>query len=441
MTIFALSSGAGRSGIAVVRVSGPGAAGALVSLGGLNRVPAPRHATRVRLRSSAGETIDEALCLWFAAPHSFTGEDVAEFHVHGGGAVVARLLRELSQVPELRHAEAGEFTRRAFENGKLDLTQVEGLADLIDAETEAQRRQALRALDGDLGVLYGSWSKKLTRLLAHLESAFDFPDDVEHSGLHSAMVTEIRELAEEMEQHLDGYAASKLVREGIHVAIVGAPNVGKSSLFNCLAGRDAAIVAEEAGTTRDIIEIAVDLSGQRVWLADTAGLREAAGEVEREGVRRAIANAENADLRIAVYDAQNLSAPDKDFAGHVDDRTIVVANKIDLVGRRATQDVLSCGPILAVSAARGHGMDELRKELTRRITALAGYGGVPIIRERHREALADCTAALVRFGDGQSFELQAEDLRLALRALGRITGTVDVEDLLDVIFRDFCIGK
>ena len=440
MTIFALSSGAGRAGIAVIRVSGPAAGVALTALAGLRRPPPPRQAERVRLRSCAGETIDEALCLWFPAPNSFTGEDVVEFHVHGGGAVVARVLGELSTRPGLRLAEAGEFTRRAFDNGKLDLTQVEGLADLIDAETEAQRKQAQRALDGDMGELYGGWAKRLTRMLAHIETAIDFAEDTESSEIRSAMQSEIQALVDEIGRHLGGYGGAKLVREGIHVVIVGPPNVGKSSLFNRLAGRDAAIVAEQAGTTRDVVEAALDLGGQRVWLSDTAGVRVASGAVEREGVRRALSAGENADLRILVSDA-GCVAPKEVNGDGSDERTLAVANKIDLVGEPRGARVADGSAVWEVSALTGAGMNEFRAELERRIVRLGGYGGVPIIRDRHREGLAACASALGRCLGTREIELQAEDLRLALRSLGRITGSVDVEDLLDVIFRDFCIGK
>ena len=441
MTIFALSSGAGRAGIAIVRVSGPAAATAVTALAGLTEPPPPRHAARVRLRDSAGKTIDEALCLWFPAPHSFTGEDVGEFHVHGSGAVVSRLLEELGSFSGLRLAEAGAFTRRAFENGKLDLTQVEGLADLIDAETEAQRRQAQRALDGEAGALYRGWTTRLTRALAHVETAIDFPDDVPPGEFDRAMATETMGLGEQIKRHLEGYRGAELVRDGVHVAIVGPPNVGKSSIINRLSGRDAAIVAPEAGTTRDVVEVAIDVAGVRVWLADTAGLREAAAPVEQEGVRRARAAAENADVQLVVFDAQDLEASEIEAKGLVGDRAILVANKLDLLERERGPVRYLGQPIQWVSAWTGEGFDGLAQTLEDTVRGAAGYAGVPIIRERHLLELAECLAALERSDRSREIDLRAEDLRLALRSLGRITGTVDVENLLDVIFRDFCIGK
>lgn len=441
MTIFALSSGSGRAGIAVIRVSGPAAGGALRALSGMPANPPARHAARVRLRGAGGETIDEALALWFPAPASFTGEDVAELHVHGGGAVVARVLEELSALPGLRPAGAGEFTRRAFANGKLDLTQVEGLADLIEAETEAQRRQAQRALDGEVGRLYIAWSERLKTILAHVESAIDFPEDVEADEVMSAMQNIISRLSGEIEEHMAGYNAAELVRGGVHIAIVGAPNVGKSSLLNRLAGRDAAIVSQQPGTTRDVVEVAWNLGGFRIWLADTAGLREASGEVEREGVRRARARAAAADLVIAVVDAQAGVAESTMPLEFLGSRSLVVVNKMDLVAELPA-GFASCGtPLYEVSARTGRGFAGLRRALYERVAELSGVAGAPIIRERYRDGLVQCVEALGRATRVEGQELQAEDLRLALRSLGRITGRVDVEDLLDVIFRDFCIGK
>lgn len=436
-TIYALSSAAGRAGVAVIRVSGPAAADAVGALSG--RRPGPARAAELRLLSAeGGEPLDHALLLWFAGPASFTGEDVAEFHVHGGRAVVVGVLAALARVPGLRLAEAGEFTRRAFENGKLDLTAAEGLADLIDAETSAQRRQALRQMEGALGGLYEGWRGRLMRLLAHVEAEIDFPEEELPGDLLARLGPEIAALRGEIEAHLDDGGRGERLRDGVEVAIVGPPNVGKSSLLNRLARREAAIVADEAGTTRDVLEVRLDLGGVPVTLADTAGLREAAGAVEREGVRRALARAEAADLRIVVAALRADGGLDGDFAlARAGDLKVV--NKADL-GTFATADAL------AISAVSGAGIDALEEALRGAVASRFEVSENPVItRARYREGLKACAGALGRASEaleaGRAAELVAEDLRLAARALGRITGRVDVEDLLDVVFRDFCIGK
>src|SRR5690606_16468341 len=299
MTIFALASAAGRAGVAVVRLSGSTASRALETLSS-QPLPSPRRASLRRLHDSAGERLDDALVLWFPAPHSYTGEDVVELHLHGGRAVVRDVLEALAAVPGLRPAEPGEFTRRAFDNGKLDLAEVEGLADLIDAETAGQRRQALRQLDGGLSALGEGWRARLVRILAQLEADIDFPDEDLPERVAAAVAPGIEELANEMRRHLDDGRRGEILREGFHIAIIGPPNAGKSSLLNWLAQRDAAIVSDTAGTTRDVVEVRLDLGGWPVIVADTAGLRETAETVEREGIRRARARAEAADLVIAL---------------------------------------------------------------------------------------------------------------------------------------------
>jgi tRNA modification GTPase len=344
------------------------------------------------------------------------------------------MLRALSALPGLRAAAPGEFTRRAFENGKLDLTEVEGLADLIDAETEAQRIQALRQMEGALGRLYEGWRARLIKALAYAEAEIDFPDEDVPGGLTRKLLPEIEALAAEIAAHLDDGRKGERLRDGIEVAIIGPPNAGKSSLLNRLAGREAAIVSEEAGTTRDVLEVRLDLGGVPVTLADTAGLREAAGAVEREGVRRALARAEAADLRLVI--AAPGAGGDFSLAREGDIR---IVNKLDLGG-----DVPP--GVLGVSALTGQGLDILEAVLRERVGAAYEAREHPMItRARHREGLGDCAASLARAGEAlkaeRAAELAAEDLRLAARALGRITGRVDVEDLLDVIFRDFCIGK
>ena len=425
-TIFAPATASGIAGIAVIRVSGPRAGEALLAL--IGQSPKPRHATRVRFRSD-GEMLDDGLALWFPSPASFTGEDMAELHVHGGRATVAAITKALSCMPELRLAEPGEFTRRAFDNGKLDLTAVEGLADLVSAETEAQRRQALRQLEGALGALYEGWRAEILRILAWAEAEIDFSDD---GVLPTDLRPQIVSIKEKILEHLDDARRGERLRDGVQIAILGPPNVGKSSLLNSLARREAAIVAATAGTTRDVIEVHLDLGGYPVTIADTAGLREAAGEIEAEGVRRALARAESADLKLIVFDATE-GAPDGAAANLVDASAIVVFNKTDLAP--AAGD-------FGISVKTGAGLDALIAELARRVEKLAKLTADPgLTRARHREALAECTTALERALTAGSPELAAEDLRLAARAIGRITGRVGVEAMLDVIFRDFCIGK
>lgn len=439
-TIYALATAPGRSGVAVVRISGPAAGSALAALTG-RTLPAPRRAVLTKLRDPrSGDALDDALVLRFTAPASFTGEDVVELHLHGGRAVVTGVIEALATLPGLRLAEPGEFTRRAFENGKLDLTEAEAVADLIDAETTAQRRQALRQMEGALGKLYDGWRERLTRALAHIEADIDFAEDDLPGGVADAVRPVITGLAGEIAAHLDDGGRGERLREGLHIAIVGAPNAGKSSLLNALARRDAAIVSARAGTTRDIIEVHLDLGGYPVVLADTAGLREAAAdEVEEEGIRRARDRAARADVKVAVFDATTLPDLDPATLGLIDADTVVVFNKTDLAtGKDLRPDLF---PIL-VSAHTGAGLKALEETLTAFSADRLAIGSAPsLTRARHRAALTECRESLLRALDAPLPELAAEDVRLASRALGRITGRVDVEDLLDVIFRDFCIGK
>ena len=441
-SIFALATAPGRAGVAMMRVSGPAAGAALQALA-RRPLPSPRRATLARLYAESGEPLDEALLLWFPAPASYTGEDVAELHLHGGRAVVAGVAEALARLPGLRPAEAGEFTRRAFDNGRLDLTAVEGLADLIAAETAAQRRQALRQLEGGLADLYEGWRARLLRALAHLEAAIDFADEDLPEGMTEAVAAEIRELATEIAGHLDDAHRGEILRDGFAIAIVGPPNAGKSSLLNALARREVAIVSETAGTTRDVIEVRLDLGGYPAIVADTAGLRETAEAIEQEGVRRALARAEAADLRLVVLDATSWPEVDPAVRGLVGPDALVVVNKADLAPPMPPLRVAG-QPALALSARTGQGLAELLAAIEARVRARleAGANEAPALtRLRHRQALGDCLAALRRFATAPQADLAAEDVRLAARALGRITGRVDVEDLLDVIFRDFCIGK
>jgi tRNA modification GTPase len=439
-TIFALSSGRPPVAIAAIRVSGPRARVALETLAG--RVPEPRRARFARLRNGpGGDVLDQAVILWFPGPSSETGEDVAEFQVHGGRAVIAAVLAALGRIKGLRPAEPGEFTRRAFENGRLDLTAVEGLADLIYAETEAQRRQAYRQLAGTLGQRAENWRSQLIEAQALVEAGIDFSDegDVPERLLGPALAT-ARSLRTEIVAALADENRGERLREGLMVAIAGPPNAGKSSLMNRLAQRDVAIVTPHAGTTRDVIEVHLDLGGYPVTLLDTAGVRETEDPVEVEGVRRARERAQAADLVLWVTDASTTGG-DSGPAHGTD--AWQVRNKIDLLDSAPA----SCqpGPTLSISALTGAGVPELIAALARHAEGtLAGGETSLVTRERHRVALCKVVEALDRAlaeGPAGREDIVAEELRLAGRELGRLTGRVDVEDVLDVIFRDFCIGK
>ena len=434
MTIFALSSAPGRAAVAVIRVSGPAAGDALRALTA-RALPPPRQAALRRIVDPAdGRMLDDALVLWFAGPRSETGEDMAEFQVHGGRAVVAGVLAALARLPGLRPAEPGEFTRRAVANGRIDLTAAEAIGDLVDADTQRQHEQALAEAGGAAARRYDAWRETLIGLMARLEAAIDFSDEDLPAGLLSGMEEEMSALAAAMRGHLDDDGRAERLRRGLRVVILGAPNVGKSSLLNRLARREAAIVAEEAGTTRDIVEVTLDIAGFAVTLCDTAGLREGAGAIEAEGMRRARLLAQEADLRLVLLDAscwrESLAA-----AGDLmDSQALVVANKADL----ATP---SGHGVLAVSCSTGEGIDRLVGEIARRLEAMWQPGPAGPSHARHRAGLEQAVSALQRAAGAGEAALAAEELRLAATALGRLTGRVDVEDILDAIFSRFCIGK
>jgi tRNA modification GTPase len=435
-TIFALSSGRPPSAIAIVRVSGPRASAALEVLAG--KIPTPRSATRALLHDAEGQAIDDAVVLYFPGPASATGEDVAEFHVHGGRAVLASLLTSLSAMENLRAAEPGEFTRRAFEHGKLDLTEAEGLDDLIHADTDRQRRQAFRQLKGLLGDKARDWRAQIIEAQALIEAGIDFSDEGDvPSELIAPALAKIKTLLGEIQGALAGQGRSERLREGLVVAIAGPPNVGKSTLMNQLARREVAIVSPHAGTTRDVIEVQLDLDGYPVTVIDTAGIRETDDPVEQEGVRRARARAAEADLVLWLSEVDGEKMPEAGSAP-----VWLVRNKVDLAKAPAASS--DSGHSFAISASRGDGLTEL-------MAALVGYaqdyfasseGGL-IARVRQRELLQQAAASLQRsisaIEGGE--ELVAEDLRSAAYALGRLLGQVDVEDVLDMIFREFCIGK
>jgi tRNA modification GTPase len=433
--VFALASGAGRAAVAVMRLSGTGAADVVRRLAG--SLPAPREAALRRLRHpDTGETLDRALALWFPGPRSYTGEDCAELHLHGGPAVVAGVAEALVAAGA-RPAEPGEFTRRAFVHGKLDLTAAEGIADLIAAETAAQRRQALRQAEGGLASLYGGWAERLTKLLASQEAFIEFETEDLPPDLDAAVGRDAAALRAEMEAHLADGGRGERLREGLVVAILGAPNAGKSSLLNALVGRDAAIVSARAGTTRDVVEARLDLGGVPATLADTAGLREASDEIEAEGVRRALLRAEAADLRLLVFAADR--PPDADTLALVAPGALVVANKADLAPVPAA--IGGAAPI-PVSARTGQGVAALRDRLAAAAADLARPDtATPLTRSRHRAALLEAVARLAELEAAELPELRAECLRAAVSALGRITGRVGIEAVLDAVFGEFCIGK
>ena len=433
-TIFALSSGRPPSAISLVRLSGPQAGTVLTALAG--KAPAPRMATRVMLRDGNGQPIDDAVVLWFPGPASATGEDVAEFHVHGGRAVLAALFSAFSSFENVRAAEPGEFTRRGFENGKLDLTEAEALDDLIHADTDRQRRQALRQLKGMLGERARHWRAKIIEASALIAAGIDFSDEGDVSAeLLGPALAKIKALLAEIEEVLAAQGQSERLREGLVVAIAGAPNVGKSTLMNHLARREVAIVSPHAGTTRDVIEVQLDLDGYPVTVIDTAGIRETDDPVEQEGVRRAKARAGEADLVLWLVDG---IASGPAIGGAVP--VWIVRTKIDIEAPRSDAG----GFDFQISASRGDGIGELVSAVVGFARDYFGSGEVGLIgRVRHRELLREtaellrCSMAAIDKGE----EFVAEDLRAAADCLGRLLGRVDVEDVLDKIFRDFCIGK
>jgi tRNA modification GTPase len=438
-TVFALSSGAGRTALAVIRVSGPAAGLALDRIAPPR--PKPRYAAFRKLRHpDTGEEFDQALVLWFAGPNTETGEDMCELHLHGGRAVLAAAFAALSTVHGCRPATAGEFARRAFENGKLDLTAAEGIIDLIDADTDAQRRQALRQASGELAQLYEGWRKELIEAQALLEASIDFSDEgdiaetAEANGIANALG-----LAQRIRSHLEDGRRGEIVREGFRIVIAGPPNVGKSSLMNALARRDVAIVSDEPGTTRDVLDVRLDLNGYMAIVADTAGLREAAGAIEQEGIRRALSRAEDADLILWIVDATKLAADMPTDLAHRKQRVLRILNKIDVA--EAVQDMPADH---AISALTGAGVPELVAILGEVVREAAEGSAAPAITQfRHRLQIEACLEALMAVGPSSPLgaELAAERLRIAADALGRIVGRIDPEDVLDQVFARFCIGK
>ena len=450
-TIFALSSGRPPSAIAIVRLSGPQARAVLAALAG--KMPEPRLATRVLLHDLDDQPIDDSVVLWFPRPASATGEDVAEFHVHGGRAVLAALFATLSSFENVRAAEPGEFTRRAFENGKIDLTEAEALDDLIHADTERQRRQALRQLKGVLGDKVRNWRARIIEASALIEAAIDFSDegDIPEKLIMPALA-QVQSLLEEIKEVLDAQGRSERLREGLVVAISGPPNVGKSTLMNYLARREVAIVSPHAGTTRDVIEVQLDLDGYPVTLIDTAGIRQTDDPIELEGVRRARMRAAEADLVLWMTDPEHQHSTIAKDSRAADASVWVIRNKIDLdegsriIPNESAIELAAEGSSteFRISASRGEGIPALITALVSFALEYFGSGeGALIGRERQRNLLQQSMNALQRCmsAAGEGEELAAEELRAASYFLGRLLGRIDVEDILDAIFREFCIGK
>ncbi len=441
-TIFALSSASGRAGVAVVRVSGPNA-GMVLNVMAPKR-PKPRVAVgRKILHPTTGEVLDRGVVIWFSEPKSFTGEDVAELHLHGSIAVVRAILAALALIPGCRPAEPGEFARRAFDSGKIDLVEAEGLADLIEAETEGQRRQALRQAQGALSELYESWRASLIEAAALVEAAIDFTDEADVASDAFAQGSAIvADLEKRIRRHLADNHRGEILRLGFQVVLAGPPNVGKSSLLNALAQRDAAIVSEEAGTTRDVIEVRLDLAGLPVAVSDTAGIRETDAKVELEGIRRSVARASDADLVIWLTD---IHAPEPTLPKELRamaDRILLVVNKTDLAAEGG-QPVLP-DDMIAISVKTGAGLDVLQERLAAIASERIAPVDTPLLtQDRHRRLLEEGMEDLMAFlsGDPNETELRAEELRRAAVAIGRITGRIDVEDVLDQVFGRFCIGK
>lgn len=445
ISIYALSTGPAPTGVAIVRVSGPAVRSVLQAFCG--RVPAPRVATLCRVsRPETGDVLDEGLVLFFPGPASFTGEDVCEFHLHGGRAVIEAVLAALGERGDCRMAMRGEFSRRGFFNGKHDLVEIEGLADLIAADTEAQRGQALAQMQGQSSKLYEDFRASLIHAIALVESALDFSDEADvPEEIAGEALPFVQELRGRIARHLDDGGRGEILRDGYRVVIAGPPNAGKSRLLNALARRDVAIVSDEAGTTRDVIEVRLDVDGLPVIVSDTAGIRDAVGKVEKEGIRRSFNEVKRAALVLWMIDGAAVQLPEFEGGDFGDAARLLVWNKADLVEPPA---VVRGDVDLVISAETGEGVGALLEAIGAAAAARlgqtgAGGEGAQITRARHRELLGEAVLELDQFIDGDlaDTELRAEDLRRAAFAIGRLTGKVDVEDVLDKIFVEFCIGK
>ncbi|HXV74514.1 MAG TPA: tRNA uridine-5-carboxymethylaminomethyl(34) synthesis GTPase MnmE, partial [Sphingomonadales bacterium] len=438
-TIFALASGKGRAGVAVLRLSGPKSTNILELLTKKN-IPAARTAHLADFFDpETSDLIDSGVTIWFKGPKSFTGEDVAELHVHGGNAILSRFYNILDGLEGVRAAEPGEFSRRAFEHGKMDLTQAEGLNDLVLAETEAQRKQALSQLRGALSEVYGAWRATLLTNLAKIEAVIDFSEEEIPENLLLEVKQDVRRLKTDIEARLADWGRGEAIRSGYRIAIVGSVNVGKSSLLNALACEEKAIVSDIPGTTRDVIEVHMDLGGYSAILLDTAGLRRARGPIEAEGVKRAEAAAKTANLRLVLVEAKTWPKAPKEAKKHIGEDGILVLTKADLTRKRPKG-------IIAISSKTGKGLKRLLRAIERRMVLALEAAEPPVItRARHRKALEEAISSLDRFLKNEESAtdpaILAEELRMASRALGRVTGAIAVEEVLGEIFSRFCIGK
>ena len=443
MTIYALSSGPGIAGVAVIRVSGEDTSKVIKLITGKD-LPVPRVATLREMNNiNTNELIDEGLVIWFPGPQSYTGEDLAEFHVHGSRAVVAALHASISKIKNCRLAEPGEFTKRAFQNKKINLMKAESIGDLISSETEIQRKQAIKIMNGKSSDKFNSWREKLLKILSHVEAKIDFPDE----DLPQDILLEIKKTSEQVLKEiikiLEDQKVGERIREGFKIAIVGPTNAGKSSLLNYLSKRDVAIVSEVAGTTRDVIETHLDLDGYPVIISDTAGIRDSKNEIEKKGIKLALNRAEEADLRLVVIEPKNL-----DFTGFLkdlfDENSILVINKSDLLQKNLDEQIKKLEHVL-ISIIKNSNLDILINKIKNKLkNKFISSEDILITRERHRQHLEQCVEHLKNFGDkkkNDDLDKGAEDLRLATRHLGMIVGKVDVEEILSSIFNDFCIGK
>ena len=443
MTIYALSSGSGISGIAVIRVSGKNTSEVIKKLTG-SKLPTPRVATLKKFNKNGGkELIDEGVIIWFPAPNSYTGEDLAEFHVHGSRAVINAMHSSISKIKNCRLAEPGEFTKRAFQNGKINLLKAESIADLISAETEIQRKQAVKIMSGKSSKKFNSWREKLLKILSHVEAKIDFPDE----DLPKNIINEIQktsfDVLKEIKKTLNDQKVGERIREGFKIAIVGPPNSGKSSLLNYLSKRDVAIVSEIAGTTRDVIETHLNLDGYPVIISDTAGIRSSKNEIEKKGIKIALKRAEDADLRLVIVSAKKV-----DFTtvlrNLLTKNAILVVNKSDLIKGKLNSKLKKYDHVL-ISIKKNTNLNNLILKIKSKLkNKFSTNEDILITRERHRQNLINCVQHLEKFRkkkSAQDFDKGAEDLRLATRHLGMIVGKVNVEELLSSIFNDFCIGK
>ena len=443
MTIYALSSGPGVSGVAIIRISGPDASNAIKSLTGKN-IPKPRMATLRKINNiNTSELIDEGIILWFPGPQSYTGEDMAEIHIHGGKAVVLAVQNEISKIKNCRLADPGEFTKLAFQNGKINLLKAESIADLISAETEIQRLQALKIMKGKSSDKFNELRDKLLKILSFIEAKIDFPEeDLPEENLKKIKQDSL-DVLNEINKILNDQKVGEIIREGFKIAIVGPTNAGKSSLLNNLSNREVAIVSEIAGTTRDVVEAHLNIDGYPVIISDTAGIRDSKDEIEKKGIRLSLKKAENADLKLVVVDAKSI-----DLSGFISDLLkkdgILVINKSDLLKEKLDSEILKHNHVL-ISLKKNLNLDLLISKIKKILKGkFINEEDILITRERHRQHLVQCAEYLKNFADKndkKDFDKAAEDLRLATKHLGMIVGKVDVEELLGSIFNDFCIGK